>query len=76
MKIVGNWWNDRSIDLVEVDGHVYALYGWNGEAYLHCWECTGYHYMDASEEEFELVPVYTQTDDDDFDIVDYEVRRV
>ena len=31
MKEVGYWWNDKSIELVEIDGEVYALYGWNGE---------------------------------------------
>ena len=42
MKNVGNWWNDRSIEMVELsDGKVYALSGWNGEEYTECWMCTG-----------------------------------
>ena len=33
------WWNDSSIDIVKVDGSLYALNGWNGEEYTDCWEC-------------------------------------
>lgn len=35
----GRWWNDSNIKLVEINGSVYALAGWNGETYGNCWEC-------------------------------------
>lgn len=71
MKSIGNWWNDRNIELVEVQNNVYALYGWNGESYGHCWKCTGDFYMDASTEEYELVPIYSKAGE----IIDYEANR-
>lgn len=37
-KEVGAWWNDSNIDLVEIDGTVYALNGWNGEEFTDCWK--------------------------------------
>lgn len=55
---VGTWWNDRDIQLWKIGPDVYALDGWNGEAYLHCWKCTGKGLMDASEQEYEIRPVY------------------
>ena len=91
MEIIGNWWNDRTVDLVQLkDGAVYALSGWNGEVYTSCWECTGDHYMEASEEEYTLRPVYrvdaehmdlSKIEEDSpewdraWDIVDYDVSQ-
>ena len=68
-KHAGYWWNDKSIELVEIDGEVYALNGWNGEAYLSAWKCTGEHFMDASEEEYRITPIYN----DELELVGYEV---
>ena len=44
---VGYWWADDTIPLYEINGAVYALYGWNGEAWTDCWECVGENHMDA-----------------------------
>ncbi len=70
-KSVGTWWNDRDIELVEINGTVYALNGWNGETYLNCWICSGEFNMDASEQEYEISPVYSN--DEDMEIIGYEV---
>ena len=68
MNNIGRWYNDTNIELVQLnDGRVYALNGWNGEVYTSCWECTGEHYMDASEEEYTLRPVY-RVDVEDIDL--------
>lgn len=75
MKTVGRWWNDKSIELVEIDGEVYALYGWNGEVYGNCWKCTGEFLTDASKEEYTLKPVYKEVAEDEREIVNYEVSR-
>lgn len=72
-KTVGRWWNDKSIELVEIDGEVYALYGWNGEEFTKSWKCTGDYYMDASKEEYTVKPIYEEVDEDEFEIIDYEV---
>lgn len=73
----GHWWNDSSIELVEIDGVVYALYGWNGEAYCDCWVCKGewLNEADDSAGAFVIRPIYEQTAEDEFEIVGYEVGR-
>jgi hypothetical protein len=75
MKIIGNWWNDKNIQLAEVNGAVYALNGWNGEKYTDCWKCSGEFNMTASKESYELTPIYSEEDNENggFDVVDYEV---
>lgn len=74
-KQVGTWWNDHSIELVELaDGEVYALNGWNGEEYTGCWKCSGEYNMDASTEEYILRPIYdttTENDNGGYDIIGY-----
>ena len=55
-KIVGQWWNNKNIKLVEIDGIVYALNNWNGETYNNCWICLGENLMDASQEEYTIKP--------------------
>ena len=75
MKEAGYWWNDKSIELVEIDGSVYALYGWNGEEYGNCWKCTGEFLTEASKEEYTLKPVYKDVAEDEWEIVNYEVTR-
>lgn len=56
-KVVGRWWADREIELVEINREVYALYGWNGKKWTKCWKCTGEYFMDASEETYSVTPV-------------------
>src|SRR5690625_4090140 len=56
LKVVGTWWNDNSIDLVEIDGEPYALNGGNGEAYIDSWKCSGEYLDEASEESYSIRP--------------------
>ena len=63
MKKIGTWWNDSSIEIVEISGTAYALNDWNGEAYTSCWICSGEYLHDASEEEYTLRPVYRFQDE-------------
>lgn len=58
MKKMGTWWNDRSIELVEVSGIVYALNGWNGEKYTDCWQCCGEYFNKSSPESYTLTPIF------------------
>lgn len=71
MKRIGTWWSDSSIELVEIDGRIYALSGWNGEKYLHCWRCID-RFTEDGTAEYELTPVYAEIEDE-FEIVDYTV---
>lgn len=73
-KEVGYWWNDKEIELVEIDDTVYALNGWDGEQYNHCWICSGENNMDASEEEYTIRPEYIEIDEDEFEIIKYNVN--
>lgn len=79
VKYVGTWWNDHSIDLVEIDGDVYALYGWNGEKYTSCWKCSGECYTEPSDEEYSVFPEYEEVCEPDcepeFVVVSYSVYR-
>lgn len=68
-KTVGNWWNARDIELIEKNGEIYRLDGWNGYQYNDCWKCGGKYNMDVIEEGIVIVPVYSEDDD----IIDYEI---
>lgn len=76
-KNVGTWWNDRNIELVEIDGVVYALNEWNGETYLDCWECTGDDNMEVGKDGIAITPIYSEemNEDEIYDIVGYDVRH-
>lgn len=37
--LCSRWRLDKSVELVNIKGQVYALYGWNGEVYGDCWLC-------------------------------------
>ena len=64
------WWNDDDIEIVEIDGTLYALDGWNGEKFLHCWKCLDKFTEDPEDSaEYQIRPVY-----DDENIVGYEIR--
>lgn len=68
------WWNDSSIEIVEIDDELYALYGWNGEKWLHCWKCIDSFTADPDDSrEYEVTPVYTEADKDEYEITGYEV---
>lgn len=73
-KHAGTWWTDKSIELVEIEGTVYALNGWNGEKYLNCWECIGEDNMEASKEEYVITPILKEIEEDEFEIVRYEIE--
>ena len=51
-------WLDTNIDVVAIDGALYALDGWNGEKYGHCWKCIDRFTADVDGREYVIVPVY------------------
>ena len=63
----------KNIELVEIDGIVYALNNWNGGTYNNCWICSGENLMDASKEEYTIKPIYKEVAEDEFKIMDYIV---
>lgn len=69
MIVVGSLWNNRDIKIVEVDGELFAVNGWNGESYRDCWKVLDVEGLEqADDKEYILTPVYI----DDV-IVDFEV---
>jgi len=66
----GRWWNGDQ-ELIEKNGEVYALNGWNGKSYTSSWKCLGEDCMDASEETYTITPIY----DEGGDVVGYGVMR-
>ena len=67
--IIGTWWSDSNIELVKIDGKIYALDGWNGEKYLHCGECIDRFTAADDNIEYEIRPIYDSSDE----IIDFEV---
>ena len=41
-------WFESDIDVVEIDGNLYALNGWNGEKWAHCWRCIDFQDADGN----------------------------
>ena len=66
-------WNDSNIEVVKVQDKWYALNGWNGERYLHCWETDEQTFATNNEQEYELQPIYAEDADGNFEIVDYKI---
>ena len=51
-------WQDTDIDIAFIDMALYALYGWNGEKWLHCWKCIDRFTADPDGKEYDVTPVY------------------
>lgn len=66
-------WNNTDIEVVEIDGRWYALNGWNGESYLDCWETDEHTFTMGDGKVYKISPVYEQTVEDEFEIVDYVI---
>ena len=55
---MGNeFWCDTDIVICNINGERYALNGWNGEKYLHCWKCID-RWTAADDREYEVTPIY------------------
>ena len=90
MKHVGFWTGDP-IKMMEIDGDIYALSGWNGEKFLDCWKCLDEWTVDPNESgRFVATPVYRFQEDgidletleenseewqNAVEIVDYDISR-
>ena len=49
---------NTDIEIIDINGTLYALNGWNGEKWLHCWKCIDRFTADPSSEEYEIAPIY------------------
>ena len=75
-KHIGYWWNNKDIELIEIDDKVYALNGWNGESFLDSWKCTGDYDMDASDERYVIKPISKENEHGEFYTEGYDVSRI
>ena len=69
------WWDEGDIEIVKINGELYALDGWNGEIYLHCWKCLDRFTADPEDkEEYKIRPIYGKPDEDgNEDYIGYEL---
>lgn len=74
-EAAGRWWNDRGIELIKKEGKTYALYGWNGEIYGDCWDVLE-DGLTAGEKKFTIREIYCEIDEEEFEIVDYEINEI
>ena len=71
------WFANKDIEIVEIEGKLYALSGWNGESYGHCWECIDKYNAAPGNDEYDIKPIYEPDENEDgcFDIIGYEIRH-
>lgn len=75
MRRLGTWWNNDDIEVYQIEGRPIALYGWNGEEYLDCFEVAeeiGGRWFKLLQGGLSVCPIYEQRGDD-FEIVGYEL---
>ena len=70
-RLVGS----KETEVVEINGRWFALVGWNGERYIHCWETDENTFALDSDKEYEIQPIYQGVGepDEDGDYLQYEV---
>lgn len=76
MNRVAWWWNNPEIEIYEIEGKNIALYGWNGEEYMDCWEVKeiiGDEGFDVKSDGYIVRPVY-ESKGDDSEIIGYEIK--
>lgn len=75
MKIIGKLWNDNEIEIIEQENEKYALYGWNGESYNHCWKVLDNKGLEKvnDNKEYILKPIYIETENEEFEIIKFEI---
>ena len=64
-------WSDKSIEVVEIDGRWFAVYGWNGEMYYDCWETDENTFSLEDSKTYTIKPICTEVYEDEFEIVGY-----
>lgn len=71
--IIGRWWENRDIELLDYNGEIFALYNWNGDSYLDCWKVEDNLFDVVNSGEYIITPIYKEVGEDEWVIVDYEI---
>ncbi len=66
-------WNNNNIDVVEIEGRWFALYGWNGYEYTDCWETDENTSPLVDNKIYSIKPIYKELEDDEFEVIGYEL---
>lgn len=76
MNRVAYWWNNPEIEIYEIEGKYIALFGWNGEKYIDCWEVAeiiGDEGFDIKSKGYIVRPVY-ESKGEDLEVIGYEIE--
>lgn len=76
MMNIKRLWNNKEIEVVEINGRWFALCGWNGETYLDCWETDENTFNVEDGKVYEIKPMYNQIEDDDYEVVNFEIIQL
>ena len=73
---MNTWFENKEIEIIEINGKWYALNGWNGEVYADCWETeepTHGTACDVLKDNITIRPIYKECNEQQFDVKGYEV---
>ena len=76
--VVGHLYNRKEFEIVKIDEKLYVLNldKWNGITYSKCWEVADkYGFDQVGKETYVITPIYNQINEDDFELVDYEIEK-
>ena len=76
---VGNLWNNKAFSIISDGQRFYVLNdnSWNGESYNDCWEVADNQGLEKiGNITYTITPVYKETNDDNFEIIDYIVEAI
>lgn len=72
MKYLGKFWNDKNLEVYEIDGRNIVLNKWDGEKYFECFELAE-NLIDIIDNQIEVKPIYKEVEEDKYDIVGFEI---
>lgn len=75
-SLVGKLWNNREIGIISDGKNYFALYNWDGYAWIDCWHVLDKQGLNRSEDNttYRVYPVYEEVEDG-YNIVDYDVEE-
>lgn len=75
-QLVGNLWNNREIDIISDGKNYFALYNWDGYAWIDCWRVLDKQGLNRSEDNttYIIYPVCEEAEYG-YNIVDYDVEE-
>lgn len=70
---VGNYWNDKKLEVISDGKRYFVLDGWNGLQYCDCWEVADEEgFEPIGTEKYSFGPVYMKKSEDEHELIGYE----